>query len=248
MKEDFEVPSLLGVLRGRLTLAQSDTHGVLVCLHGQPGGDLAGNTGIFDELAELAAPLGYATVQFSFCGASPSDGSPEQISIASQLADFDAVLSFARTRFSAPLHIVGESAGATIAALRWEKDVASYILLWPAFDLADTDLKPFLDPAKREAARRDGKLDEGGVVIGTDFLEEIATTDFSHCFGLPRTDVLIGHGQADPEVPYAQSLRAIQSARGRLVFVSHPDADHGFKDRAARTYLMGFLHEWLSVH
>jgi uncharacterized protein len=246
MQENFEFPSLLGTLRGHLTHAQGETRGVLVCLHGQPGGDLAGNTGIFDELAALARPLDYATLQFSFCGASPSEGTPEQISFESQLADFTAVLSFARARSLGPIHIVGESAGATIAALRWDQSVASYILLWPAFDLAETDLKPFLEPAKRELARREGRLEEGGVILGPEFLEEIASTDFSKCFDLPNVDVFIAHGQADPEVPYKQSLQALQSAKRRLVFVSHPEADHGFKDRKAREYLKAYLREWLS--
>lgn len=248
MHEEFEIESQTGLLRGRLTHAEGRLRGVIVCLHGQPGGDLSGNDGIFDELANLSRPLGYTSVQFSFCGAPPSDGSADQITLASQLADYSSVLSFVRTRFQAPIHIAGESAGATIAALRWERRVASYILLWPAFDLADTDLRSFLDEETREAARQTGSFDEGGLILGADFLDELATSDFSACFDLPDTDIFIGHGQADREVPYLQSLRALPTAKGRLLFVSHPEAGHGFKDRAARAYLKAYLREWLATH
>ena len=50
-----------------------------------------------------------------------------------------------RSLFKAELVVVGESAGATIAALSWNLLAEAYVLLWPAFDLLDTDFRPHMD-------------------------------------------------------------------------------------------------------
>jgi alpha/beta superfamily hydrolase len=246
--EDFELPNANGTLRGRVSGNLKSPKAVIVCLHGQPGGDLNGNTGIFNDIAATAAPLGYAVVQFSFYGAAPSDGRPEEIDLATQQLDYSSVLEYVTSRFDRPIHVAGESAGATIAALSWKPEVETYLLLWPAFDLSDTDLKPYLSPEWRSLAQAEGLIADGGIVLGADFLEQIAETDYSTCFKLPSQDVFIAHGQADPEVPYHQSLRAVPSAQGRLIFVSHPTANHGFKDPEARAYVNMYIAEWLSNH
>src|SRR5580704_17135608 len=117
--------------------------GTLICVHGGPGGDHRGNEGIFDEIAEYCEPLGFSMVQFDMYGAGDSEGKPADITSKTQLADYSSALNFAREKLPGSIHVVGESMGATIAALSWQADVSSHLLLWPAFDLKDTDLKPY---------------------------------------------------------------------------------------------------------
>lgn len=246
MGDRIKITNNNGIIRGMLTKPSLKTKGVLVCLHGGPGGDEHGNTEGFDQLAEMAVDIGYATLQFSFYGNGDSDGDVKDYSLASQLEDFESAISFVKEHFDVPIHVVGESAGATIASLNWREDVASYVLLWPAFDLLDTDLRDLISKDTLGALLSDEVYEIEDVKIGRTLIYEILTTDFSTSFNLPEKPIFLAHGKADDEVPYQQSLRALATAKSDLLFFSHPTADHGFKDRHARQKLLSSLGKWLS--
>jgi len=168
------------------------------------------------------------------------------MSLTSQLADYQAILAFAREEFGCRLTVVAESAGATVAALDWNRpEVQDYALLWPAFDLRDTDLRPFFSPAKLRAVLDAGMLDDSGVILGRQYYEEILATDFTPCFRLPEKDVFLAHGRQDAEVPFKQSLRAFESSPGLVTFLAHPSAGHGFKVSEFRATLLNALTAWL---
>lgn len=245
--EQFEIAGSLGELKGRISVPLKEPTGVLICLHGSPNGNLHGNAGIFDDIAALAPAEGYAVLQFSFCGSAPSGGSATQATITSQRADYRTILLYAFERFSCPVHVIGESAGATIASLDWQQSISSYVLLWPAFDLARTDISPYLTDSCLADAQRVGFVEDGNVILGYDFLREVATTDFSASFSLPSAPIFLAHGQSDSEVPYEQSLRALSTACGITCFLGHPEADHGFKEREQRDLLLSMLLSWLKI-
>ncbi|WP_299305566.1 alpha/beta fold hydrolase [uncultured Litoreibacter sp.] len=246
--ESFRTTSPNGSLEARVTMTEGDPKAVLLCLHGGPGGDLTGNSGIFDDLADLAKNLTCATVQFSFFGSGESDGDQKDISIEKHLEDYAHMVGETRARFNCPIHVVGESAGCTIASRAWLDFAASYIMLWPAFDLSDSDLREYLSEDHYEQARRDGFVKDGSLTMSFDLIEELRTLDFEGAFRLPsRKDFFIAHGKADVEVPYAQSLRALQYATGRVQFFGHPFADHGFKDPEHRADLLLQMKAWLTL-
>lgn len=218
--------------------------GVVLCLHGGPGGDHHGPDGIFDELADIATKKRFATIQFDMYGAGKSDGLPQDISLRTQLNDYRAMRNFAKKRFSVPLHIAGESMGATIVALDWDKDVASYLLLWPAFDLRDTDLKPYLTDHWTKKIAADKLINDNGTILGAEFHDELMKFDFTPCFSLPQKPCLLVHGRSDRSVPFNQSLRAFSSSCGPSEFHAHPDADHGFKG-SVRGFAHAAIKGWL---
>lgn len=244
--ENIDISNNNGIIRGALTTPPDRINGCLICLHGGPGGDLHGNTQGFDQIAELAGNIKLATLQFSFYGNGKSEGNLEEYSISSQIEDYKSAVLYVKTKFkNTPIHIVGESAGATIASLNWIDEASSFVLLWPAFDLLNTDLKPFMNLETLEHLNENMLYERDGVKLGRQLVFEILTTDFSNSFILPDKPVFIAHGQADEEVPYGQSLRAIKSAKSNLMFLSHPTADHGFKSKESRAYLLRGLRSWL---
>lgn len=246
MRDRIAIRNENGIIRGTLTKPFGPPRGVLLCLHGGPGGDEHGNTNGFDQIAEMAKNIAFATLQFSFYGNGESDGSVDDYSISSQIQDFESAIEFIKERFYVPIHVIGESAGATIASLNWREDVASYVLLWPAFDLLDTDLRPLLTQTTLQALQEKNACEVEGVKLGRKLVYEILTSDFSKSFNLPDKPIFIAHGKADGEVPYEQSLRALRTAKSELLFFSHPSADHGFKDHDARSKLLSKLEKWLS--
>jgi len=245
MKKIIEFKSENGRVRGKISGNLKDPRIGLICLHGGPGGDFHGNTNVFDDIANVASQLDCCTLQYSVFGAEPSDGAPEDISISTQISDLSAAISYFCSKFSCSIYLVGESAGATIVSQSWDSLVQGYILLWPAFDLADTDLNPYISGYWKEEADREGAINDNGVILGKQMIDQINATDFSLAFNLPAKPILIAHGQKDEEVPYLQSLRAIQTAKDELIFLSHPNAGHGFKTTEQRNLLLMYIETWL---
>jgi pimeloyl-ACP methyl ester carboxylesterase len=249
MKEtQIRIPSKQGHLNVMVSCPNDvPVVGTLLCLHGGPGGDLHGPGNVFDEIRDIGIPLGYALIQFDMFGAGKSDGLPQEITLASQLDDFRAMREFAQTQFKAPLHIVGESMGATIASLDWFSGCSSYLLLWPAFDLRDTDLRPYLGEEWRPVLENTGYLSDNGIIVGKAFIDEILQYDFEPCFSLPDKPCLLVHGRGDRAVPFTQSIRAYSKRCGPSEFHSHPTADHGFIGEA-RSFALDAVKRWLLSH
>jgi hypothetical protein len=190
--------------------------------------------------------LGYNLAQFDMYGAGGSDGKPADITLKTQLRDYNSVVDYAAAKLRGPVHVVGESMGATIAALNWRADIASFVLLWPAFDLKDTDLRPYFDIKWKQVLDQRGYIDDNGVVLGREFLDEIVETDFSNCFRLPKAPCLLVHGKMDTAVPFQQSLRAVDQAAGESVLFAHPTGDHGLVRPQEREFTRRAIKWWLS--
>ncbi|WP_424973511.1 alpha/beta hydrolase family protein [Dinoroseobacter sp. S124A] len=220
--------------------------GTLLCLHGGPQGDLRGNENIFDEISKYAVQDGFWVCQFDFFGSGSSDGSQRDFDLETMRQDYSAMLDFVRQRCPNPLIVVGESMGATVAALDWSQQAERHVFLWPAFDLTDTDLKPFLSGEHYDIAQKNGYVDVDGMEMGGAFLRQINECDFSTFFSLPAHDCLLIHGKADSAVPFQQSVRGAIEARGPVELHLHPDGDHGLQSSSERQYTHQIVRRWLS--
>lgn len=123
----------------------------VVCAHGF-GANFLHNVPYAWYLAER----GYAVCCFDFCGggyASKSDGNPLDMSLATELADYEAVVQVLQARpevDAANLYLMGEGQGGFVATMvahehqGWAKGL---ILLYPAFQLHDEARRTF--PTKK---------------------------------------------------------------------------------------------------
>lgn len=246
MTKEIGLHNQNGQIRLYIAEAPPPAMGTLVCVHGGPGGDHRGNDGIFDDIAKYCGSFRYNIVQFDMFGAGKSDGGPADITLKTQLRDYETALEFATQNLAKPIHVIGESMGATIAALDWKDNVATYVLLWPAFDLKDTDLRPYLSEPWLEVLSKNGYLEDNGMIIGRDFLQEVAHHDFSSCFCLPKSPCLLVHGKRDMAVPFQQSLDAVKQSKGESVLFAHPAGDHGLQRPDEREFTRTAIKWWLS--
>lgn len=123
----------------------------VVCAHGF-GANYLHNVPYAWYLAER----GYAVCCFDFCGggyASKSDGNPLDMSLASELADYEAILDELVTQPEVDadnVYLMGEGQGgfvATMAAHARPEVARGLILLYPAFQLHDEARRTF--PTKK---------------------------------------------------------------------------------------------------
>lgn len=244
MKE-INIPSPNGRLHGLIHDNGNSVRGLVLCLHGGPGGNHEGAGDIFGRMARIGTSLDYAVLQVDLFGSGESDGTQFDFDLETMSKDYRAILSYAESEYDCPLHIAGESMGSTVAAMDWQHHVASNLMFWPAFDLVDTDLKPYLSGENFERAKQQGRIAIDGIEMGFSFLDQINKFDFSTCFKGPEVPTVFFHGRGDPSVPFTQSTRAAEDFSGPVELHMLPDGDHGLTSNEYVELVDNRIKQWL---
>ena len=190
-----------------------------------------GCTGNCAPYAEIFAAHGFACYVFDFCGggaASRSAGRTTEMSVLTEAADLDAVLSQIRALPCVDARRVflwGESQGGFVSAYvaaRRPDDVRALVLFYPAFVLQDAIRARYPNPSD---------IPETAYImdnwIGAVYARDLLSFDIYEVMGDYRGDVLIVHGDQDALVPLSYSERARQvyaSAELKVI----PGGYHGF--------------------
>lgn len=200
--------------------------GLMVMLHGGPGGQKDGPEDLYSTLAKILGTRGIASLRFDFRGVGESGGRYRDMTITRSVSEYEEVWSLARSLGFRRVGVIGESYGATIALRSALADPDVVCLLWPAIYFLDVTFAPFVTADKLEIARRDGFTVEDGVEVGLPFLEEILEVRDAEA-GVRGISVptLVIHGTSDREVPFTQSERAnaLLTEPKKLVLVEEGD-------------------------
>jgi uncharacterized protein len=222
-----------------------------IMLHGGPGGEKDGPDNLYLELAKSLAATGIASFRFDFRGSGESTGLYRDMTVASQTAEYLAVLDFLGGHFKPDsMGTIGESYGATIALVGYTNLVSAMCLLWPAIYLLDKTFASYVTPEKLERARQHGFIVEEEQQVGLAFLEEIlALNDVSYILPKIKSPTLLVHGDTDNEVPFEQSKRAeklLSSTKKRLILI--PGGDHCCRNPNERAIIYPAVTAWFDEH
>jgi hypothetical protein len=239
-EDELAVVALLADVPGPRRLA--------ILLHGGPAGDKDGPEALYADLAKHLAEVGICSVRFDFRGCGQSTGRYRDMTIDRQVAELAAVRRFVDTKLKvSSVAMVGESYGATIGIRGLEAGYQAVVLLWPCIWLLDGAFESYVTPDKMRAAEADGYIVEDGEEIGIDFLRELVEVqDVGRAlrdFGSAPT--LFIHGEADTEVPFAQSVRAAELVTGPTRLVPVPDGDHCLVEPGEREIVYRETVAWL---
>ena len=204
---------------------------LVVCSHG-----LVGSIDDLDPVARTLAGLGLASYRFAFRNGGPEAGDTTRMSVMTEVADLEAVLTAARSAADGwdvvdPQRIVlqGVSQGgtvSTITAARHPEEIAGLALWYPAFSITEDLHHVFtsLDEVPQSVTL-------GGYSLGRIYAEDM--WDYDVYADMPRysSPVLIVHGTADATAPISYSERA-EKTFPDAGLLSIDGAGHGFSGQA----------------
>lgn len=217
----------------------------VIISHGFGGTHTAGR-----QYAEALAQNGYVTYCFDFCGGSPgsqSDGSPLEMSLFTEEADLEAVISMIQGLpyvDSENLFLMGTSQGGAVSAITGAahpEEIRGMVLLYPAFVMVDRANQLF---------RRPEEIPDTyyfmWMQVGRAYFEPLLDYDIYGAIAAYDKDVLLIHGDADNIVPLSYSQRALQAYPSAELQVI-PGGGHGFSGDMAEQ-AAAYMLEYLEAH
>lgn len=213
--------------------------------HGFGGTHAVGST-----YAEALAEKGYVVYCFDFCGGSPgsrSDGSTLEMSLFTEQADLEAVISMVQQLDyvdSDNLFLMGSSQGGAVSAITGAAhpdEIRGMVLLYPAFVMVDEANSLFESVQQIPETYYFMWMN-----VGRAYFEPLLDYDIYGAIAAYDRDVLLIHGDADSIVPLEYSQRALQAYPSAELEVI-PGAGHGFYGEDAQQAIACML-DYLQAH
>jgi uncharacterized protein len=251
---EVHLASLDGVsLEAALHPARASARGIVIQAHGINANMTEG--GMFARLAERLAEEGFTVLRFSYRGHGRSGGTQRGVTIAGEMLDLEAAVSYVLDENSGPLSIVAASFGAvsTTLSLPWLETDLERLVLWnPVLDLRRTFLAPELpwgkenySPAQQELLQTQGYLMmDGEFEVGRTLFEEFRHYDPAEYFQSSSMPALLVHGDQDKSVSYEISQRVAASRPNSTLHTVH-GSDHGFDSREREDEAITVTVDWL---
>lgn len=213
--------------------------------HGFGGTHAVGST-----YAEALAEKGYVVYCFDFCGGSPgsrSDGSTLEMSLFTEQADLEAVISMVQQLDyvdSDNLFLMGSSQGGAVSAITGAAhpdEIRGMVLLYPAFVMVDEANSLFASAEQIPETYYFMWMN-----VGRAYFEPLLDYDIYGAIAAYDRDVLLIHGDADSIVPLEYSQRALQAYPSAELKVI-PGAGHGFYGEDAQQAI-AYMLDYLQAH
>jgi pimeloyl-ACP methyl ester carboxylesterase len=195
----------------------------------------------------LARGDAYLTFDLRSHGA--SSGAMADLTVTRALADVEAMLAWARQRFTR-IAVIGSSLGGQLAAwaaARDPKRIMANLLIAPAFCFYENRARD-LGPDGVARLRAEGQIvvrnEWVTTTVGRNLLDDAEGYGFDRLLVGYRTPTLILHGTEDATVPLAASVEfAARSSARPLELVAVAGGDHRLSDHKAVLfdYMAGFL-------
>lgn len=222
------LPELVTFKRGRKNLHgelfTQESERAVILLHGFMS--TRHSSGRYDRLAVELHAQGIDVLRFDFSGCGESD--KDEMTIANEVEDLGAAITFMKERGYRRLGLVGHSLGGLVALHARDPIVKALVLLAPV----TAPKQHYL--AKFDAATQQHLLKQGKTVINyqgrkhtvtmTFVQEREAVDQHAVCSGV-RVPVLLIHGEKDTTLPLDDS-RSASELFPTVRFIPMPDAGH----------------------
>ncbi len=181
---------------------------------------------IHTKLSRLLCEHGIASVRFDFAHSGESDGSFENMTLSTQVADGAAILDWAKTLDhvdTSRIALHGMSMGGATAAIlsgRRADDLCALSLWSPALNAIDQARQKLVKGLSIANIEQDGVADVEGIEVGIGYYRDALTLDaYTDIAKFTDKPVLLVHGDEDDIVPFAisEKLKSIYGDNANLV-------------------------------
>jgi uncharacterized protein len=251
MQKAVEIKSRNLTLRGMLHTPDGATGKVpIVCIfHGFTGNKMEPHF-IFVKLSRMFEARGIASVRFDFAGSGESDGDFVDMTISKELEEAKDILDFVKSLDfvdKSKIGIVGLSMGGAVASMLAgdrKEDVQSLCLWAPAGNMGELITRGKSETDLNEM-RKVGYWDLGGLLLGTEFVDDVLKLDIFKKASSYDKNVLLLHGDKDQAVPISTSERYLEIYETHAVLHIVEGGDHTFNTKAwedeVLDYTIGFF-------
>jgi len=203
------------------------------------------------QYAQKLAAAGYVVYCFDFCGggnASQSDGSPLEMSIFTEQADLEAVITVIQALEyvdAENVYLFGASQGGLVSGITAaaNKDkIQGLILLYPGFSIVE-DIQALFSSVE-DIPETYSMF--GWMTVGRIYFEDLLDYDVYSVISAYDKDVLLIHGDSDGIVPLSSSERALEVYPSAELNVL-AGAGHGLSGAKADQAVQYML-EYLQTH
>jgi alpha/beta superfamily hydrolase len=258
MQTSVEIQSNGLTLRGMLHIPEKTTEKIpMVCIfHGFTGNKMEPHF-VFVKLSRMLAKKGIASVRFDFSGSGESDGDFIDMTISKELEDAKAILNYVKSLDfvdTNKIGIVGLSMGGAVGSMLagdCKNDIKSLCLWAPAGNMGEL-VTSGRSEAEIKEIRKAGFWDEDGLLVGTDFLDDILSIDIFGKAAAYDKNVLLLHGTKDQSVPLAVSEKYLDIYETKAVLHIIEGSNHTFDSKEWENevldYTIGFLEGELKVN
>lgn len=227
-------------IRGREYRPEGSRLPVVIISHG-----FMANQGTVKKYAKAIAQMGYAAFTFDFNGGglwSKSDGKTEEMSVLTEKADLESVISYVKTlpyTDSGRIVLMGCSQGGFVSALTaagMQKEILALILFYPALCIPDDTRKGQMMFARFDPENIPEQMKCGPMMLGRCYAESVIGMDAIEETAKYDGPVLLLHGTEDFIVNVSYARRAAE-AYPHGTYREIPGAGHGFRKKEDMTAL-----------
>jgi pimeloyl-ACP methyl ester carboxylesterase len=243
-------PAPSGKTSAVLAAPEKPTDRIVLLCHGFMSSKESGTN---RQLTDRLLPLDIATLRFDLFGHGESDGPFEKLTLSRCLAQGEGLLRWCKENGYARIGVVGSSFGGLVAihlaanhpellAVGLKCPVSDYPPIW----------RERLGEAGIEFWKKNGLLSfatpEGKARLEYPFYEDIVKYDSYRDAGRIQSPALIIHGEADEDVPVAQSRHLFEILSSRKEMEVLPGADHAFSNPADFEKMVDRITGWMADH
>lgn len=235
MQKTVEIKSRNLTLRGMLHIPENLNRKVpiVIIYHGFCGNKM-GPHFMFVKLSRLLESLGIASIRFDFAGTGESDGNFIDMTISKELEDANNILNYVKSlEFidNDKIGVFGFSMGGAISSILAgdrKDDISTLCLLAPAGNMYEVILSDYYIGDKYEKFRQDGYFDVEGLLVGTDFVDDVKNLKIHERAKSYNKHVLIIHGDKDEVVDLSASEKYMDTYGSLAELKIIQDANHTF--------------------
>lgn len=251
MQKAIEIESNKSTLRGMLHIPKGKREKlpIVVIYHGFCGNKM-GPHFMFVKLSRELEELGIASIRVDFAGSGESDGSFKDMTFTREVNDANAILNYVKSLEFIDkdrIAILGFSMGGAIASViagTRREEVRSLCLWSPAGNMEEIILSETYVGNKLDKVRKEGSFDVEGLLLGTEFLDDIEGANIYKLAEGYNKKALIIHGNKDEVVPLRASkiYEDIYGENSKLIIID--DADHIYENNIWERELVTFTKEY----